>query len=56
MPNLQRAEIRKAAKYLYPRVAATVEALMDIHGMNANTAQELEEVQRLESLSLNDDD
>jgi len=56
LQNLQGAEVWRAAKYVNPRPGATVEALTDREGKPANTAIEQEEMLRLESFPLNDDD
>jgi hypothetical protein len=56
LQNLQGAEVWRAAKYVDPQAGATVEALTDREGKQANTAIEKEEMLRLESFPLNDDD
>jgi len=56
LQNLRGAEVWRAAKYVDPRVGATVEALTDREGTQANTAIEKEEMLRLESFPMNDDD
>jgi hypothetical protein len=56
LQNLRGAEVWRAAKYVDTRAGATVEALTDREGKQANTAMEKEEMLRLESFPLNDDD
>jgi hypothetical protein len=56
LQNLRGAEVWRAAKYVNPWAGATVEALMDREGKQANTAIEKKEMLRLECFALNDDD
>jgi len=56
LQNLRGAEVWRAAEYVDPRAGATLEAPMDREGHQANTALEKEEILRLESFPLNDDD
>jgi hypothetical protein len=54
--NLRGAEVWSAAKYVDPQACATVETLTDREGKQTNTAIETEEMLRLESFPLNNDD
>jgi len=56
LQNLRGAEGWRAAQCVDPRAAATVEALTDREGKQANTTIEKEEMLRGESFPLNDDD
>jgi len=54
--NLRGGKVWRAAKFTNPRAGATVEALTDIEGKQANTIAEKEEMLRGESFPLNDGD
>lgn len=54
--NQWRAELRGAAKWLYPRANSTMESLIDRQGKQANTATDKEEMLTLEFFPLYDDD
>jgi hypothetical protein len=56
LQKLRGAEVWRAAKYVDPQVGATVEVQMDREGKHANTVIEKEEMLRLESYPLNDDE
>jgi len=56
LPNLAGGEVRRAAKFTNPRAGATVDALTDRDGKQANTIAEIEEMLRGESFPLNDGD
>ena len=54
--NLRVGKVRRAAKFTNPRAGATVEALTDREGKQANTIAEKEDMLRGESFPLNDGD
>jgi hypothetical protein len=56
LQNRREREVRKAAEFTNPRAGATVEALTDSEGKQANTIAEKEEMLRGESFPLNDGD
>jgi len=56
LQNLRGGEVWRAAKYVDPQAGATVEAVTDREEQQANTAIDKEEMLRLESFPLNDDD
>jgi DNA-binding HxlR family transcriptional regulator len=56
LQNLRGAGVLRAARYANHRAGATVEALTDREGKQANTILEKEEMLKRESYPLNDDD
>jgi hypothetical protein len=56
LQNLRGGEVWRAAKVTNPRVGATVEALTDREGKQANTIAEKEKMLGGESFTLNDGD
>ena len=56
LQNLRGGEVWRAAKFTNPRAGATVEALTDREGKQANTIAKKEEMLRGESFPLNDGD
>jgi len=56
LQNLRGAKVWRAGKYVDPQAGPTVEALTDREGKQVNNAIQKEEMPRLESVPLNDDD
>jgi len=56
LQNLRGGDVRRAVKYVDPRAGSKVEALMNREGKQANTAIEKDEILRLLSITLNDND